>query len=423
MTIATSASEMLHNQLQVYSQKRFTGRLDIKASIVWSLYFCQGRLVWAAGGEHPIRRWHRLLKQYCCPITAESIRLRETHLSRASWEYLALTVLVKRQAITGDQAVAAIKNNLTEVLFDIIQYGNKAPLNFVADPQDVLDASLTLVNPVQALLGANQMWETWRHSGFAKVSPNLAPILKKPEVLQDLSSPLIYYSLVQLIDGKNTFRDLADQVKQNFLMVMRSLVPYIRQGAIAPMRIRDLPAPATQVKKQTNPNLETDRRASQRKIKTLTPSPTPVPTQVTQPKYIRPLIAYVEDSLHECKIMADILAKARYGFISLADSVQALPLLLEHKPDCIFLDLVMPIANGYEICAQIRRVSHFKTTPIIILTGRDGLVDRVRAKMVGATDFLAKPIEEREVLATLMKHLDATPLPQENLSCLPAPAS
>jgi CheY-like chemotaxis protein len=85
--------------------------------------------------------------------------------------------------------------------------------------------------------------------------------------------------------------------------------------------------------------------------------------------------------------------------------VKALPILLEHKPDLIFLDLVMPIANGYEICAQIRRVSAFKDTPVIILTSNDGIVDRVRAKMVGSSGFLAKPIEPDKVLATLQRYL------------------
>jgi two-component system, chemotaxis family, response regulator PixG len=85
--------------------------------------------------------------------------------------------------------------------------------------------------------------------------------------------------------------------------------------------------------------------------------------------------------------------------------VKALVQLLEHKPDLIFLDLVMPIANGYEICAQIRRVSAFKETPVIILTSNDGIVDRVRAKMVGSSGFLAKPIEQDRVLSVLQKYL------------------
>ena len=75
------------------------------------------------------------------------------------------------------------------------------------------------------------------------------------------------------------------------------------------------------------------------------------------------------------------------------------------RPDLIFLDLVMPNANGYEICAQLRKLSHFRNTPIVILTGNDGIVDRVRAKLVGASDFLGKPIDAGIVLSVLRKHL------------------
>ena len=56
----------------------------------------------------------------------------------------------------------------------------------------------------------------------------------------------------------------------------------------------------------------------------------------------------------------------------------ALSECLEYKPDIIFLDLVMPVANGYEICSQLRRVNTFRDTPIIILTSNDGVLDRLR---------------------------------------------
>jgi DNA-binding response OmpR family regulator len=65
----------------------------------------------------------------------------------------------------------------------------------------------------------------------------------------------------------------------------------------------------------------------------------------------------------------------------------------------------MPIANGYEICAQIRRVSALKNMPVVILTGRDGLVDRVRATIVGCSDFIAKPVEAEKVLKVIEKYL------------------
>ncbi len=66
---------------------------------------------------------------------------------------------------------------------------------------------------------------------------------------------------------------------------------------------------------------------------------------------------------------------------------------------------MMPIANGYEVCSQIRRISQFKNIPVIILTGNNGIVDRVRAKIVGSSEFLSKPIKPEQVLAVVRKYL------------------
>jgi CheY-like chemotaxis protein len=92
-------------------------------------------------------------------------------------------------------------------------------------------------------------------------------------------------------------------------------------------------------------------------------------------------------------------------FIGINDPLRAIAILLARKPELIFLDLVMPNANGYEICGQLRRLSIFKHTPIVILTGNDGIVDRVRAKMVGSTDFLGKPVNPDQVLSTILKYI------------------
>ena len=70
---------------------------------------------------------------------------------------------------------------------------------------------------------------------------------------------------------------------------------------------------------------------------------------------------------------------------------------------------MMPIANGYEICTQLRRVPIFENTPIIIITGNDGVVDRVRAKMVGATGYITKPLEPKKILALVKRYLQNYP--------------
>lgn len=118
-----------------------------------------------------------------------------------------------------------------------------------------------------------------------------------------------------------------------------------------------------------------------------------------------PLIACVDDSPLMCQTLEKILVSANYQFVAINDPLRAIAILLARKPALIFLDLVMPNANGYEICGQLRKLSLFRQTPIVILTGNDGIVDRVRAKMVGSTDFLGKPVNPDTVLTTIRKYL------------------
>lgn len=113
----------------------------------------------------------------------------------------------------------------------------------------------------------------------------------------------------------------------------------------------------------------------------------------------------IDDNPKVCEMLEKILTSAGYRYVGVQDSLQALPVLLERKPDFIFLDLVMPVASGYEVCAQIRRISSFKDIPVVILTGNDGIIDRIRSKASGSTDFISKPLDVAKVLATLRHYI------------------
>ena len=67
----------------------------------------------------------------------------------------------------------------------------------------------------------------------------------------------------------------------------------------------------------------------------------------------------------------------------------------------------MPFASDYEVCAQIRRISAFEQTPIVIVTSNDGIADRFRAKAVGASGFLGKPIQQNKVSKVMDKYIDS----------------
>ena len=120
------------------------------------------------------------------------------------------------------------------------------------------------------------------------------------------------------------------------------------------------------------------------------------------------LIACIEDSPQCLKVMEQILSPKGYQFISIQDSLRALPQIISSKPNLIFLDIGMPWLNGYEICSKLRQVSQLKNTPVIMLTAQDAFLDRARARIVGASGFIRKPINVSQVIKIVERFL---PLP------------
>lgn len=389
MTANGATTNSLSTHIETCQQKQYTGSLYVETADKaqhWSLYFCLGRLIWATGGAHSIKRWWRLISQYCPQLNTPAQTLHKTDVWQLG-EYQLLIALVKKQQIKGEEAVRVVRNAVTEVLFDILQQEKLGQLIFVNNQQDVLNASLTLLNPQHALQYAWKAWQDWCKAGLENTSPNLAVLIKYPEQLQQHASPPVYQTLVKVVDGQRTLRDLAVLMKQDLLLLTRLLVPYIRRGMMDLIKIGDLLPPAgVTVKNHRLPGAK---------------------APLAQPN-AAPLIACIDDSPIMHQLMEHILTRAGYRFIGIKDAVEALPVLLENQPDLIFLDLMMPIANGYEVCSQIRRISQFKNIPVVILTGNDGIVDRVRAKIVGSSEFLGKPIKPEKVLAVLRKYL---PLP------------
>ena len=186
--------------------------------------------------------------------------------------------------------------------------------------------------------------------------------------------------LVQRLNGQHTLYDLAVQMQRDVVEVTASLLPFIQLGWVELITVTDLPA------------LIYPRRPSQ-----LTLPPT---------ASSKTLIACVDDSVSVRNTMETLLTSAGYQFLGLESPLRAISVLLARKPNFIFLDLVMPDANGYEVCEQLRRLSCFRNTPIVILTGNDGYANRLRANFVKASGFLSKPLNAETVLSEIRKHLE-----------------
>ena len=83
------------------------------------------------------------------------------------------------------------------------------------------------------------------------------------------------------------------------------------------------------------------------------------------------------------------------------DGFDALSKIADHQPDIIFVDIMMPRLDGYQTCALIKKNSRFASTPVIMLSSKDGLFDRARGRMVGSDQYLTKPFTKDSLLQTV----------------------
>ncbi len=358
-TLIKTIKAIIQTQTNGYIHlKTITGEL-------WWLDFRVGRLLWAGGGQHRFRRWQRLLQANCPALNPSEVRLREPEIFD-HWEYVALSVLIRRQQMTREVAIAIIQATLSEVLFDICQSaGNITQIAHSTDRQARLSKPLALVSSTALFYKVRTDLQSWQNAELNDASPNLAPVIIDTARLKQCTQPRTYQILQRLLKGTRSLRELSQITGHEMSSLGSMISTYVERGMVVLNPIEDLPSPYAAITQR-------------------------VPQQVAKEL---PLIICVDDSPQVGYLMEEALRPAGYRCISIQDSVQALGQIIRHKPDVIFLDLVMPVANGYEICKQVRRVKALRKTPVVILTGNDGIVDRMRAKAVGATDFMAKPVD------------------------------
>ena len=99
------------------------------------------------------------------------------------------------------------------------------------------------------------------------------------------------------------------------------------------------------------------------------------------------------------------LVQAGCQVLLAVDGFDALAKIADHQPAIIFCDIMMPRLDGYQTCALIKKNQHFRNTPLIMLSSKDGLFDRARGRMVGSDQYLTKPFSCEELLGAIRTHV------------------
>ena len=98
------------------------------------------------------------------------------------------------------------------------------------------------------------------------------------------------------------------------------------------------------------------------------------------------------------------LAQAGCAVTLAEDGFDALSKIADNAPQVIFCDIMMPRLDGYQTCALIKKNAHFASTPVIMLSSKDGLFDRARGRMVGSDEYLTKPFTKDSLLQAVALH-------------------
>ena len=120
---------------------------------------------------------------------------------------------------------------------------------------------------------------------------------------------------------------------------------------------------------------------------------------------MEPTVLVVDDSPTVRKIVQMTLQREHIRVITAADGLSALSAVADEMPALILLDIQLPRMNGYHICQTLRKHLQFRQIPIIMLSGKDGLFDKMRGRLAGSTEYLTKPFDAAELVQTVKKHL------------------
>ncbi|HEY9826829.1 MAG TPA: response regulator [Stenomitos sp.] len=177
-----------------------------------------------------------------------------------------------------------------------------------------------------------------------------------------------FQDLSSLLDRNLTLYEIAQQMAMNVLDLSKALLPLVQNGSLGMGYFQQI--------QQTH----------------------------------RPVVACVDDSPTIQQFVRLALESSGYEVLALSDPTAALPHLVDRHPIVILMDIEMPKIDGYELCRQARQVEILRQIPIVMLTGREGIIDRVRAKMAGCTAYLTKPFNPQELLTLVNKLAQSQPV-------------
>ena len=397
---------------QSLKENRFSGQLHFSSAnqLEWVFFLYLGRIIYATGGRHPVRRWRRHLVSYFPQIALklqeelDSISHKSFKNIDITWDYDLLCFWVKQEKVSREQANKAVRAIIKEILFDITQ--NKKITYYLKPQKDIVAPQLTMVDAEKQIIEAWKVWQQWQGAGLESIEPDFAPKITKPEKLKTKTSAKNYQVFTKLFYKKYPLRDIAAKKQTSIMTLARSIMPYYQLGFIELVATSDIDVPI--IFQDDSPSSQKQQESADT-ISSLMLSEEDYDNMLSDSQAFMSskskLIACVNSSPLISQIMKKVVSTAGYDFLGESEALRAYFVLLERKPDIIFIDLEVPGLTAYELCSQLRQLPCFSDTPILLFSRKMGLLDRMKAKVAGFSEIFQASMESQSILDIINKYI------------------
>jgi len=365
-------------EVQAFRGERNPSR-DAKSRVAeqsWFVFFFNGQIAYAAKSDSSLSRLRDYLRRYHLDSSLDNLYVPAIATTNAP-EYGYLWTLLETHVLTPAQGRSIIQSMVHETLFDLLSLHQGS---FIFEIGPALAPQLTTLEIDPLVTQIMKQVQEWKQFHPHIQTPEQCPVIGEKEQLRQKLPENTFKTLEKWADGQTSLRQIARYVNRPILPVAKAIYPYVKKGWV------QVVYPVSSAASAAGGELSAGSSKA-------TPS-----------------VVFIDDGKATCKSVEHTLKQHGYAVAAISNPLKALSLVFQIKPDLILCDIVMPELDGLEICAMLRRSTVFRQTPIVMLTGKDGFIDRVKARMVGATDYLTKPFGDSELLMLVEKYVGPSDL-------------
>lgn len=267
-----------------------------------------------------------------------------------------LELLVKMRLFTWEQIESVVHTQVVLTLEQVLPHAGQFQFDSTAEFNICRGWELS-----KLMLDVTRRAEQWS-TLFPLIPSQSAVAHLQANALEKISDPAVLRHLQESVDGQRSLVDIAETLDKDPLSVAQSYMHWVQAGWV-----------------------------------TFEGS---TPTQNSD----LPTILAVDDSF----VMQTMIKRAladRYQVLVASNAEDALNLLNHNKVALLLLDVSMPDMDGLELCRKLRSISQFRNLPIIMLTARDGLVDKAKGQIAGSTEYLTKPFDAEKLRQVVGKYV------------------